>query len=315
MLHAGDLGDPATVAAKLRAIRDLKIHQLHGPLASLQTRVQARFSLDTLFDISWIDAAVDTYAELARRITIVDESGVQALLGQSGPLIFEGAQGVLLDESFGFDPHTTWSTTTFANAQTLLDDACHAGPRTRVGVLRTYFTRHGPGPLVTEDIALCRAIPELHNDPAGWQGRFRVGVFDAVAARYAIAVAGTVDLLAFTHLDRLAQLPARICNAYEAPQGACPADANAPNAFFTGSNVAITDILVHRPADPAHQQQLTQKLRQCRPIYTDLPSMDAEAFMDRLQQSLQSSIGLTSFGPTAQDKQIRAAGSPLFTGA
>jgi adenylosuccinate synthase len=51
--------------------------------------------------------------------------------------VFEGAQGVLLDEWHGFHPYTTWSTTTFANAETLLAEADAAGTGTRLGVLRT----------------------------------------------------------------------------------------------------------------------------------------------------------------------------------
>ena len=39
---------------------------------------------------------------------------------RTGPVVFEGAQGVLLDEWRGFHPYTTWSTTTFDNAETLL---------------------------------------------------------------------------------------------------------------------------------------------------------------------------------------------------
>lgn len=100
--------------------------------------------------------------------------------------MFEGAQGVLLDEWHGFHPYTTWSTTTFGNAETLLAEA--AMTATRLGVVRCYLTRHGPGPLVTEDPTL--ELPDPHNGRNEWQGAFRVGHFDAVALRYAIEVAG-----------------------------------------------------------------------------------------------------------------------------
>ena len=45
------------------------------------------------------------------------------------------------------------------------------------------FSRHGNGPLVTEDDTLRTKLPEPHNGNDGWQGRFRLGHFDAVAAR------------------------------------------------------------------------------------------------------------------------------------
>ena len=119
---------------------------------------------------------------------------------------------MLLDEWHGFHPYTTWSTTTFANAETLLAEAGLTA--TRLGVTRCYLTRHGPGPLVTEDPTL--ELPEPHNGRNEWQGAFRVGHFDAVALRYALEVAGGVDGIALTHLDVARRHPLRICDRYEA---------------------------------------------------------------------------------------------------
>ena len=48
------------------------------------------------------------------------DRSARAGLRKPGDVIFEGAQGVLLDEWHGFHPYTTWSTTTFANAMALL---------------------------------------------------------------------------------------------------------------------------------------------------------------------------------------------------
>ncbi|NUT09406.1 MAG: adenylosuccinate synthetase, partial [Nonomuraea sp.] len=150
---------------------------------------------------------VDVYRAFAERVRLVDSS-FTARLVRRGPVVFEGAQGVLLDERWGFDPYTTWSTTTFANALDLLEGAGAA----RVGVLRTYTTRHGPGPLVTEDPAL--ELPEPHNATGPWQGAFRVGHFDAVAHRYAAEAAGGVEGLALTHLDADVS---RMCVRYDRP--------------------------------------------------------------------------------------------------
>jgi adenylosuccinate synthase len=69
-------------------------------------------------------------------------------------IVWEGAQGVLLDENFGFHPHTTWSTTTTVNVIQYCKD--HNLPLPEfLGLTRSYFTRHGPGPFPTqgEDIA------------------------------------------------------------------------------------------------------------------------------------------------------------------
>ena len=196
------------------------------------------------------------------------------LAAAAGPVVFEAAQGVLLDETHGFQPHTTWSTTTFANADRVLDEAGWAGPRERVGVLRSYFTRHGAGPFVTEDAGLKAALPELHNGNGGSQGPFRVGPFDAVAARYALSVAGPVDWLTVTHLDRLPALPPHVCTGYEAAVDLSPA--------------------------------ITTHLRACRPKYTPAPTEDPDAFARHLGRLLGKPVGLLSSGPTAADKRTMA---------
>ena len=138
-------------------------------------------------------SAADAFGAFAARVQIVDGSHLADLL-RAGPVVFEGAQGVLLDEWRGFHPYTTWSTTTFANAEQLLAEAGQQA--IRLGVTRCYAPRHGPGPLVTEDPIL--DLPEPHNGRGAWQGPFRTGHLDAVALRYAIEVAGGVDALAVT---------------------------------------------------------------------------------------------------------------------
>lgn len=65
-------------------------------------------------------------------------------------LVFEGSQGVLLDQDFGFFPHVTRSYTTDRNARELLKEYDYKGDIETIGVMRTYMTRHGYGPFVTE---------------------------------------------------------------------------------------------------------------------------------------------------------------------
>ena len=56
-------------------------------------------------------------------MTITGDGHLAGLLRRDGCVVFEGAQGVLLDEWRGFHPYTTWSTTTFGNAEALLAEA------------------------------------------------------------------------------------------------------------------------------------------------------------------------------------------------
>ena len=121
--------------------------------------------------------------------------------------VFEGAQGVLLDETHGFQPHVTWTDTTFTNADVLLDEVgTPTTDRTRLGCLRTYHTRHGAGPLPTEDERLLSVLPELHNDTGEFQGAWRVGRFDYDLAQRAVEIVDGVDALAVSHVDRLGVL-------------------------------------------------------------------------------------------------------------
>jgi adenylosuccinate synthase len=288
------LADRPAVAAKLRAVREFKVEQLRDAITSLGGTPRTRQSIETLLDASWIDVAVDNYAWLAAQIQVVTDRAASATIRNGPTVIFEGAQGVLLDERCGFHPHTTWSTSTFGNADALLDEASFRGPRTRLGVLRSYFTRHGAGPLVTEDAALSASLPEPHNDARGWQGHFRVGAFDAVAARYAVAVAGGgggggggVDEVAITHLDHLPSLRPRVCTAY------------------TCDDRLIRDLPVRRPPDLQHQEQLTQQLRRCRPIYEPLDTSDADGFIATLERELNVRVSIASHGPTAGEKRRR----------
>ncbi|MFI6031990.1 adenylosuccinate synthetase [Amycolatopsis magusensis] len=171
-----DCARPAVLRRKLDALA-----RFYAPLAT------PRHSVDEL---------VALYRDFAAAVRITDgeETG---RLADRGRVVFEGAQGVLLDQHHGFHPHTTWSTTTPHNARELL-----AGrPHTVLGVVRTYHTRHGAGPFPTEDPAVLARYPEAHNGAGEYQGAWRAGHLDATLLDYAIAACDGVDALAVTHLD------------------------------------------------------------------------------------------------------------------
>ena len=282
-LRANALNDVTTVRKRLLAIRDLKIAQIGGAFNTLSNHPRAVQSISVLLNDDWIDVAVDVYQTVASQAAIADELTIAEIL-RSGRIIFEGAQGILLDERYGFHPHTTWSTTTFANAQTILHEAGVADPPVKVGVIRTYFTRHGLGPFVTEDSSMSSRMTERFNGDTGWQGRFRHGSFDAVAARYALSVCGGLDALAVTHMDRLHLLDPRICTAYEELSGN-----------------RIEAIPLECGEDLAARELLTRRLNQCRPVYEAIERSPAE-FIDRLEELLEVKVGITSSGSTADDK-------------
>ncbi|MCK9430020.1 MAG: adenylosuccinate synthetase [Candidatus Omnitrophica bacterium] len=95
--------------------------------------------------------------------------------------IFEGGQGILLDQSFGFFPNVTRSNTTSENALKLFND-------TEVFyVTRTYQTRHGNGVMSNENDKLLITNNEFEtNQYNKYQGKFRVGELDTSLMNYSL---------------------------------------------------------------------------------------------------------------------------------
>lgn len=90
-------------------------------------------------------------------------------------IIFEGAQGLCLDEEHKFFPHVTRSRTGIANVSKLCRIA-EIDEVEAVYVTRAYATRHGAGPLPTEDPSL--KYDDATNVPNEWQGTLRFGRLD-----------------------------------------------------------------------------------------------------------------------------------------
>jgi adenylosuccinate synthase len=132
-------------------------------------------------------------------------------------VIFEGAQGVLLDETHGFQPHTTWSTVTPQHALEMCEEeGCE--DVTVLGVTRAYATRHGAGPFPTEDNRAFLTDPG--NPPNQWQEFLRVGYLDLVMLRYATECCGRLDGMIVNHLDQIVPDGKRkVCTSYKPPHG------------------------------------------------------------------------------------------------
>jgi adenylosuccinate synthase len=275
---AGELLGGAALARKLERVRSRKRAEfaaLDGPSPSLGAE-RAVFEDDGLI-ARWLEGV----SPVARRWTVGDASLLGRWLAQ-GAAVFEGAQGVLLDEQHGFHPHTTWSTCTFAPALALVRESCPEAEVERLGVLRSHAVRHGLGPLPTETATLDGAVHE-HNAPHPFQGRVRYGWFDAVLARYALQVTGGVDRLALTHLDLADRLPLHAAEAYEG-----------------GSRWLTADAL--RPLDV--QEGLTRALFAARPRLRPLPG-SRRGLLESLQTLLGQPVAVTAAGPRANDVRER----------
>jgi adenylosuccinate synthase len=280
--RVGDIASPRTLMRKLGKLRDrLPSGPIAGPAAGRAAGpAGGGTSVPPPADIA------DVYRAVADRVTLTGDGHLKRLLRQ-GPVVFEGAQGVLLDEWRGFHPYTTWSTTTFENAETLLRE-CASGPggeaATRLGVTRTYQTRHGPGPFPTEDPTL--VIPEAHNAEGRWQGPFRTGHLDAVALAYAVAVTGGVDAVALTHLDTAGRHAAelRLCRAYDL------------------GGRTVTRIEPGPRHDLAYQESLTAQLLKARPVYEPAGRKTADDWADAVAGIAGAPVVIRSHGPALTDK-------------
>lgn len=303
-LQAGDLTRPDVLLRKAQRAQERLRTELSEVLRAVRRMPQAGPELSLMEDPEAASRWVSAVEALRPELLVVEDAVLGALL-REGTTVFEGAQGVLLDEGWGFHPHTTWSTCTFDNALALLREHGFDGPIHRLGVLRSYATRHGEGPLPTEAPALAPLLPEPHNDAAGWQGPFRVGGFDAVLARYALAAARGVDGLAVTHLDRLgSRWP--VCTAYRGPPG------GEVHGFVPDTNnpARLTALRLGAPGALEHQERLTRGLLQCEPWMEELelgasPGARAERFVSWLEATLGAPVKVASYGPASRDKQER----------
>ena len=156
------------------------------------------------------------YAEFLRPFVIDSSLKIYESVQEKKNILFEGAQGTLLDLDHGTYPYVT-------SSNPIAGGACvgaGVGPTTIdrvIGVAKAYTTRVGEGPFPTE---LNDSVGQLLGDLGAEFGtttgrRRRCGWFDAVIGRYAVRING-LDCLAITKLDVLDELEEiKVCVAYE----------------------------------------------------------------------------------------------------
>lgn len=279
-----DLLDTWVLRAKLLRIQDRKVAEARALPQGQHThdpKFLEEMTALTFLDIDWF---VQDMKAFVRKTRMVDDSFLKDQINTDGVVIFEGAQGVLLDEWHGFHPHTTYSHTTHDNPLSILRDTGYNGEVKRLGLLRSYLTRHGQGPFPTEDTTLRH--PEIHNSPKSWQGSFRQGHFDGVLARYAKMACGGVDGIVLGHLDQVddSWVP---CDGYRDPEGR-----------------------VHRIL-PVNQDRVvngfqtanTELLKTMTPDYTLRNPKEANV-VDMVSMMMDCPVVLGSYGMTAADRVV-----------
>lgn len=202
-IRAGDLGDRPALRAALAAQ-----HALYAPLADASTVTapdDAAVLRSTAWWETWIDDAQRAFGYVR------DESAIAARVAAAPAVVFEGAQGMLLDEDHGFAPYTTPSRCGTRNITELLADWQLAGPLQVWGVTRTHMVRHGPGPLPTERAG---TIDDTTNQANEWQGALRFGALDLVLLAHARRQLPPLRALAVSHLDSWDRGRRQVCTHY-----------------------------------------------------------------------------------------------------
>jgi len=313
-IRAKDLGS-SHLREKLQIIRQHKLVAFEeirdrASLMPLEVCEQVRREIAELEDLDTIEWAVERFTELVKRVKIVDTNYVaENILNIPGVVIFEGSQGVLLDRFLGFHPYTTKVRTAPRVALDLLKECAYIGDVKSFGVLRAYHTRHGAGPFVTESSSLTEQLPDVTNKDHPWQGSFRVGSFDVVAARYALEAVGKASIhgLVITCLDRLREYKTwDVCDAYT-PSG----NMLETQSFFQSDGDAVNSIVVDTSSENTHklerQAELGRLLHYCVPKNTtlDIPSKGKQLLdlcVYILESTLNCPIVAVSVGPTENDK-------------
>lgn len=144
------MGIGTTVKRNLDGIK-LYVHDLfcsEWHLLQKLRAVQNYYDMPTNDEV--VEEAVDTFIHAVQKIKTfikpIDHINYLISDRSNQVLIFEGAQGIMLDEDFGYAPNTTWSKTTSKNAFKILQSSRYSSAIHRHYVTRAYLTRHGEGP-------------------------------------------------------------------------------------------------------------------------------------------------------------------------
>jgi len=202
-------------------------------------------------------------------------------------LLFEAAQGSLLDVDHGTYPYVTSSNSSPAGVWSGSGVPARNLERV-IGVVKAYQTRVGRGPFPTElndgPSGIGEKIRKTGREYGTVTGRpRRCGWFDAVAVRYTAALAGA-DELAVMLLDVLSDLPElAICTAYELDGKRC--DCFPSDAFLLENCKPVYETL------PGWGKDISG----CRKL-SDLPAA-ARKYVDRLSQIHGLPVKIVSVGP------------------
>lgn len=201
-------------------------------------------------------------------------------------ILFEGAQGIMLDIDYGTYPFVTSSNPIAGGACTgsgygpaMVDEV--------IGVSKAYITRVGEGPFVTElDDEIGEKIRTIGSEFGTTTGRpRRCGWFDSVIARYGVLVGGLTSM-AITKIDVFDNFDEiKVCTAYK--------DKRNGEIYKNYS----TDVFIHKYLEPVYETHpgWNCDISKCKKWW-QLPK-NAKKYLKRLEELFGIPISMVSVGP------------------
>lgn len=231
------------------------------------------------------------YAEIIRPYVSDTSVVLNDVIDKGNRVLFEGAQGVMLDIDQGTYPYVT-SSNPIAGGVTIGSGVGPSKIHQVIGVAKAYTTRVGDGPFPTElHDETGNHIREVGFEYGTTTGRpRRIGWFDSVVVRHARRVSGVTGI-AVTKLDTLTGIKTlRICTAYK----------------YNG------EVIEEFPAN-------LNILAKCEPVYEDLPGWEeditgitnlndlpenARHYIERITQLTGIPLSIFSVGPDREQTVV-----------
>ncbi|MCP2732212.1 adenylosuccinate synthetase, partial [Limnofasciculus baicalensis] len=272
-IRVGDLLKPELLRERLNLACSAK-----GPMLSAMTGQPQTLDAKVLFDHA------SRVGERLRPMIRDTTHLLHDLLDSGKKILFEGANGTLLDVDHGTYPFVTSSSTGTAGI------GVGAGvPLTKVktiiGVMKAYSTRVGSGPMPTElHDATADRIRTRGREFGTTTGRpRRVGWLDLVAVRYAVRINGltTVAMTLFDVLSGFDEI--KVCTAYRTKDGT--------SDMFTPDADDLAKVEPVWTALPGFSEDISKAKR-----LADLP-VNARKYVDFVQERIGVPVGIVSVGP------------------
>jgi adenylosuccinate synthase len=272
--------------------KDIFAQKLKLQIDAKNKLVQGVYEKEAMFDFETIYNEYLGYAEIIRQYVADTSVIVYDAIKAGKKVLFEGAQGTLLDLDLGTYPYVTSSHPTSGGFAI----GAGVGPnmiKDVVGIVKAYTTRVGEGPFVTElDNEIGERIRTQGREFGTVTGRARrCGWFDAVIVKYAARVNG-ITSISFMLLDVLSGFDKiNICTGYKMG-----------DKIITDFPASLEDLAKCEPVYEVldgWNDDLTKVEK-----YEDLPE-NAKKYIARIEELVGVSIDMVSVGPNRAQTIIR----------